>query len=397
MVQQSSKGKGWMQTAFLPLIIIAVVLGAMTGRMFSEPWVRLFVTFDRFFTALLNLLIPLIIIGYVTPAISRVGRNAGMLLGLTVLFSFIDTMLSGFLAYSTGDALFPSLTDTFTGADYVRVIEVKPYFDIQIASFVDVMSALILSFVFGISAAYYKLPTLKTFFDEMRQVADGVIRKIIIPLLPLYVFGIVLNMSFSGETQQIVSIFAKVIGVILVLHVVVLLYEYLIAGIVTRRNPLMLLWRMMPAYVTAFASSSSAATIPVTLRQTLKNGVSDEVAGFTVPLCATIHMAGSMMKITCSALTICMISGMPYDFSTFIHFMLILAMCMLAAPGVPGGAIMAALSPLASVLGFDEVQQSMMIALYIAMDSFGTACNVTGDGAIAIIVDRLFRKSEERK
>ena len=144
---------------------------------------------------------------------------------------------------------------------------------------------------------------------------------------------------------------------------------------------------MLPAYLTALGTSSSAATIPVTLRQTIRNGVGDDIAGFTIPLCATIHMPGSMMKITCCALTVCLINGMPHDFPLFLNFMM-----LLAGPGVPGGAIMAALGPLASVLGFNSDMQALMIALYIAMDSFGTACNVTGDGAIAILIDKMFRR-----
>lgn len=164
------------------------------------------------------------------------------------------------------------------------------------------------------------------------------------------------------------------------------------AGLLSKRNPLKLLWRMMPAYFTALGTSSSAATIPVTLKQTELNGVSKDVAGFTVPLCATIHMSGSVMKITACALTICMLKGMPHDPVLFTGFIMLLSVMMVAAPGVPGGSIMAALAPLASVLGFGEQDQALMIALYIAMDSFGTACNVTGDGAVAIVVDKMFGK-----
>ena len=184
------------------------------------------------------------------------------------------------------------------------------------------------------------------------------------------------------------------VNVILVLHIVILLYEYLLAGGLSHKNPFKLLFNMLPAYFTALGTSSSAATIPVTLKQTLKNGVTDGIAGFTIPLCATIHLSGSMMKITCCALTICLINGMPCNLPLFLNFIFVLAICMVAAPGVPGGAVMAALGPLASVLGFNADMQALMIALYIAMDSFGTACNVTGDGAIAIVVDKIFRKDK---
>ena len=184
---------------------------------------------------------------------------------------------------------------------------------------------------------------------------------------------------------------AKVIGIIFVLHIIILIYEFLIAGTLARKNPLRMLMNMMPAYFTALGTSSSAATIPVTLKQTKKNGVSDEIASFCVPLCATIHIAGSMMKITCCALTVCLIGGLPHGLTLFLHFILLLAICMVAAPGVPGGAAMAALGPLAGVLGFTPEAQALIIALYIAMDFFGTACNVTGDGALAVIIDKLHK------
>ena len=192
--------------------------------------------------------------------------------------------------------------------------------------------------------------------------------------------------------KAIVSVFARVIVIIFVLHIFILLYQYCIAGLVAKKNPFRLLYNMLPAYMTALGTSSSAATIPVTHRQTLKNGVSDGVAGFCIPLCATIHMSGSAMKVTACALTICLLEGLPVDFPYFLHFVLMLGIVMVAAPGVPGGAIMAALAPLSSILGFSDDQQALMIALYIAMDSFGTACNVTGDGAIALIVDRLRKR-----
>jgi Na+/H+-dicarboxylate symporter len=198
-------------------------------------------------------------------------------------------------------------------------------------------------------------------------------------------------MTFTGEVYHIIVVFAKIICIIFALHIVILTYEYLIAGGLSRKNPLRLLVNMMPAYFTALGTSSSAATIPVTLRQTKKNGVSDDIASFCVPLCATIHLSGSMMKITCCALTVCLIGGLPHDLPLFLHFIMLLGVCMVAAPGVPGGAVMAALGPMAGILGFTPDAQALIIALYIAMDSFGTACNVTGDGALAIIIDKLHK------
>lgn len=379
----------------LPRIIIAIVLGVVLGNVMTEPWIRPFVTFNAIFSQFLGFLIPIIIVGLVTPAIAGIGKTAGKMLLVTVAIAYADTVMCGMLAYGTGSALFPGMTEGLSmAASGGAGKAIEPYFTIKIPPILDVMSALVLSFIMGLGIAYGKAEVLRKGADEVMDITGKVISKAIIPLLPPYIFGIFLNMTANGEAYSIMNVFAKIIVVIFVLHIVILLYQFCVAGAVTRRNPLKLLWRMLPAYFTALGTSSSAATIPVTLRQTEMNGVSNDVAGFTVPLCATIHMSGSVMKITACALTICIIKGMPHDAMLFTGFVMLLSVMMVAAPGVPGGSIMAALAPLASVLGFGEQDQALMIALYIAMDSFGTACNVTGDGAVALIVDRIFgRKS----
>lgn len=377
----------------LPRILIAILLGVLLGNVLTLPWVRLFITFNSIFSQFLGFMIPLIIVGLVAPAIADIGSKVGRLLLWAVGLAYVDTILAGLLGYGVGSWLFPQMVEAGQNTTLTTQAEaLLPFFEIKIPPLFDVMAALVLSFVAGLSIAYCHAPTLKQSLCEMRKLVEIVIQAAIIPLLPLYIFGIFLEMTFTGSAYHILLVFAKIIVVIFVLHITVLLYEFVIAGGLTHRNPLKLLWTMLPAYFMALGTSSSAATIPVTLRQTKKNGVSEDVASFAVPLCATIHMSGSMMKITCCALTVCLMSGLPYDFPLFLHFMMLLGVCMVAGPGVPGGAIMAALGPLASILGFSPDQQALMIALYIAMDSFGTACNVTGDGAIALVLDKLFRK-----
>lgn len=388
-----------MKSIKIPLlarIIIAILLGIAFGNLLNETCVRLFITFNGIFSQFLSFMIPLIIVGLVTPAIADIGHGAGKLLIVTVALAFADTILAGLLAYGTGASLFPDMVARTGHVSVSQVEELKPFFEIKIPAMLDVMSALVFSFIAGLGIAYKGSRTLNNIFQEFKDIVSGVISKVIIPILPLYIFGIFLNMTFTGEAYHIVIVFVQIILVIVVLHVLILVYEYLIAGSMAKKNPFRLLVNMLPAYFTALGTSSSAATIPVTMKQTLKNGVSEGIAGFTVPLCATIHLSGSMMKITCCALTICLLNGMPHSPMLFMHFILILAICMVAAPGVPGGAVMAALGPLASILGFDADMQALMIALYIAMDSFGTACNVTGDGAIAIVVDRIFKKNKQK-
>ena len=377
----------------LPRIAIAIVMGIVIGNVLPEGWVRVFVTFNYVFSQFLGFLIPLIIIGLVTPAIADIGRSAGRLLLLTVGLAYADTILAGLLAFGTGTMLFPQLIDTEASLAVEKAETLLPYFKLEIPAILDVMAALVSSFVIGIGIAYTDAHSLKKGFSEFRTIIEKTIQVAIIPLLPLYIFGIFLSMTFTGEAYHILVVFAKIICIIFVLHIFIIAYEFLIAGAFSRKNPLRLVMNMMPAYLTALGTSSSAATIPVTLRQAKKNGVSDEIASFCIPLCATIHLSGSMMKITCCALTVCLISGLPHDLPLFLHFIMILGVCMVAAPGVPGGAVMAALGPLAGILGFSPEAQALIIALYIAMDSFGTACNVTGDGALAIIIDRLHRNN----
>ena len=376
----------------LPRIVIAIVLGIVIGNVLPEGWVRLFVTFNYIFSQFLGFLIPLIIVGLVAPAIADIGSAAGRLLLLTVGLAFADTILAGLLAYGTGSMLFPQMIDAEASMALEKADTLQPFFQLNIPPILDVMAALVSSFVIGIGIAYTESPTLKRGFSEFRTIIEKTIQVAIIPLLPLYIFGIFLSMTFTGEAYHIIAVFAKIICIIFALHILILLYEFLIAGGVARKNPIRLLLNMLPAYFTALGTASSAATIPITLAQTKKNGVSDDIASFCIPLCATIHIAGSMMKITCCALTVCLISQLPHSLPVFLHFIFLLSICMIAAPGVPGGAAMAALGPLASVLGFSPEAQALMIALYIAMDSFGTACNVTGDGALTVIVDRLHRK-----
>ena len=388
-----------MKIGLLGRILIAIALGVALGHVFTLPWVRIFVTFNSIFGQFLGFIIPLIILGLVTPAIADIGKGAGKLLLITVGIAYADTVIAAVLSYTTGTTFFPSLIGN--GAQTLDPVEksaeILPYFTVNIPAALDVMSALVLSFIMGLGIAYGGHKVLRDATNEMKAIIVGVIERVIIPLLPVYIFGIFLNMTFSGDVMRMMTVFAKIIVVIFALHIFVLIYQYLIAGAIVRKNPFRLLANMFPAYLTALGTSSSAATIPVALKQTRKNGVSEGVAGFVIPLCATVHLSGSAMKITACAFTIALLEGMPTDFPLFLHFIMVLAIFMVAAPGVPGGAVMAALAPLGSILGFGENEQALMIALYIAMDSFGTACNVTGDGAIALVVDKLKRKKDDVK
>lgn len=377
----------------LARIIIAIALGIGFGNILSGSLVRVFVTFNGIFSEFLSFIIPLIILGLVAPAIADIGKEAGKMLVVTTLVAYCATLFSGFLSYFTGVTVFPSMITA--GAPIEQISEahdIVPFFTVAIPPAMNVMTSLILAFTLGLGIAHLESNALKNVCNDFKEIIVKTIQAVILPLLPIYIFGIFLNMTHSGQVYSILMVFIKIIGVIFLLHIFLLVFQYTIASLFVHRNPLKMLGRMMPAYFTALGTQSSAATIPVTLRQSIKNGVSEEIAGFVIPLCATIHLSGSTLKIVACALALMMMQGMPFDFPMFAGFIFMLGITMVAAPGVPGGAIMASLGILSSMLGFGESEQALMIALYIAMDSFGTACNVTGDGAIALIIDRLFGK-----
>lgn len=371
-------------------ILIAIALGIGIGYIIPHSIGRVFMTFNAIFSQLLGFMIPLIIVGFVAPAIADIGTKAGKMLLATAGIAYVFTVGAGLISYFTGAATFPSLISPRSTDLQAEAHDLLPYFTVEMPAMMTVMTALVLAFVAGLGMAYGNTRTLKSVANEFRDIVTMVIKSVIIPLLPLYIFGIFMNMTVSGQVVIVLLAFVKIIAVIFALHIGILLLQYCVAAIFVRRNPIKMLITMLPAYFTALGTQSSAATIPVTLRQAIMLGVNKDVAGFTVPLCATIHMSGSTLKIVACALALMIMESMPYDALMFLGFICMLAITIIAAPGVPGGAIMASLGLLGGMLGFTESQQALMIALYIAMDSFGTACNVTGDGAISLIVDHFF-------
>jgi len=376
----------------LPRIVTAIALGLALGLVFPAAVVRVFVTFNGIFASFLFFCIPLIIVGLVAPGIADLGKGAGRLLAVTALIAYGSTIFAGLFTYFTCKTVFPFLIDTnatFASVDNPSATLLSSFFTIEIPPLFGVMTALTLAFMLGIGIAVSKGETLKMALTEFKSIIQQVISAVIIPLLPIYIFGIFLNMSYSGAAFVIMKIFGKIILVVFSLHILTLLIQYCIAGFVSKRNPFRLLYNMLPAYVTALGTASSAATIPVTLKQAKKNEIRDDIVDFCIPLCATIHLAGSTITITSMALAVCMLTGQPFNTGIIIGFVMMLGVIMVAAPGVPGGAIMAAIGVLQSMLGFDEAAIGLIIALYIAIDSFGTACNVTGDGAIAVVMNKI--------
>ena len=377
----------------LPGVLCAIAAGIVCGLFFPDWLVRAVLTFNGLFGNFLGFIIPLLIVALVAPGIAELGRSAGKLLFITAGLAYGFTLVSGFFSYGVSSFAFPYLLDASAKtAQFAQAAELKPYFTVAMPPLMDVMTALVLAFTLGLGMAVIQGSRLKGAMLDLRDIVDRVIVRVIIPLLPYYIFGIFLNMTVAGQVASVLGVFAKIIVLIFAITAVMLVLQFVVAGIVARKNPFPMLKTMLVAYMTALGTQSSAATIPVTLKQAVKLGVREEVAGFVIPLCATIHLSGSTMKIVACAVAIIFMSGTPMPFAQFAGFICMLGVTMVAAPGVPGGAIMAALGILQSMLGFGEAELGLMIALYIAMDSFGTACNVTGDGSTAAIVDKIYSR-----
>lgn len=390
----------------LPKLLIAIVLGLVIGTICQkigsagELIIQIGATYNSIFGNFLNFCIPLIIIGFVVPGIADLGTGAGKTLAATTGVAYLSTIIAGSLAFAVDMALFPSLVhaDMFMAdAQNAEETALTGLFTIEMPPIMGVMEALLISFILGLGLTLVKNDTLKLAIKDFSEIVTKLVGGVVIPLLPFHVYGIFAKLTYAGTIVELMTSFIKVFAVILVLHCVILLFQYTVAGTTAKKNPFSLIKNMIPAYTTAIGTQSSAATIPVTVECTKKNGVADSIAEFVCPLCATIHLSGSTITLTSCSIAVMMMMGQPVTFAKMFPFILMLGITMVAAPGVPGGAVMAALGILQSMLGFDETMQGLMIALYIAQDSFGTACNVTGDGAIAVFMDALTNKNKKKQ
>ena len=300
-----------MKLGLLPRIIIAIALGIVCGLFFPGWIVRIFLTVNSLFGNFLNFIIPLLILGLVAPGIADLGKGAGRLLLITALLAYGFTLFSGFFTYFTCDLSYPWLLNTSDKLSAVadNTVALQPYFTVEMPAVMGVMSALILAFTLGLGMSVIDGNRLKSVMDDFKDIINQVITAVIIPVLPLYIFGIFLNMTNSGQVAGVMNVFLKIIVVIFVMTVVLLFIQFFIAGMVGKKNPLRLFRNMLPAYMTALGTQSSAATIPVTLEQTIRNGVRPDLAGFVIPLCATIHLSGSTMKIVACSMAIMLMSG----------------------------------------------------------------------------------------
>lgn len=385
-------------------LVIAIIVGIILGNLkFIPPGLlRVLITLSSLFGEFLNFIIPLMIIGFVVKGIAELSDGAGKLLGITAITAYGSTLVAGTIAYFIASNFFP----TFITPDLIEKVKgnvepLAPYFKINLKPMLDVTSAVVFAFIMGLSISWLKGngrgKVLFEVFDDFEAIISRVLSTIIIPLLPLFICGNFTNMSYTGSVFSVLSIFWKVFIIVIVLHLLYVSLMFIVSGTYAGKNPFMLIKNQVNGYMTAIGTQSSAATIPVNLKCAEKNGVSEDIRNFVVPLCATIHLAGSMITITSCSVAVLLMNGIAFNFGTVFGFIAMLGVAMVAAPGAPGGAIMSALPFLPMVGISTEIMQQLMITLYLTQDSFGTAANVSGDNAIAVFVDKLYSKKIKKE
>ena len=380
----------------VPKLIMGIIVGIIIGTYCPAPVIQVLVTISGLFSSFLSFVIPFIIIGFVTAGIADLATGAGKLLGITTGIAYGSTLIAGTIAFIVASTLFPN----FINAEVASKIgdpspgQLSAIFSIPLEPMVDVTAAIVFAFMMGLGISSLrnkgKGDVLYKFFNDFQDIVTATLGTIIIPLLPLYIAGTFANIAYAGQVWSILGVFWKVFVTVIPLHFIYLICQFSFAGAIGKKNPFTMLKNQVPGYLTAIGTQSSAATIPVNVECAEKNGVSKQIREFVVPLCATIHLSGSMISITCFTTAVLMMNNMPHGFNVLLPYIAMLGVAMVAAPGAPGGAIMSAL-PFLPMVGIPSEGglASLMIALYLTQDSFGTACNVSGDNAIAVIVDRI--------
>jgi Na+/H+-dicarboxylate symporter len=369
-------------------LLAAMVVGGLVGTFAPECVIRALNSFAGTFSQFVKFIVPLIIFGLVTPAIADAGRRAGRMLLLTVVLAYVSTILAGMFGFCLADVVFPRiLSGSVAAAESAKAF--PAYFTLTIPPVMGVVTAMALAFVLGLAMSTMEGPTLTRVFAEFKGVVSLAIGKAVVPLLPFYIMTVVADLAARGVLSKVGGPALKIVVTAFAATWIVLVAQYCIAGAVARKNPLKALWTMLPAYFTGLGCCSSAATIPVTLRQVKANGVPEETANLVVPLCANIHLAGSVAKIVVFSAGFLLLAGGSIEAVAFAQYILMLSVLAVAAPGVPGGMVLAAAPIAEAAIGLKPEHYAMLMAAYLAIDGVGTACNLTGDGAIALVVDKV--------
>ena len=375
----------------LPKLFIAIAIGIVVGWLSPDWVIRLANCFRDTFGQFIKFIVPFIILGLVAPAIIDTGKSAGRMLLMTIGIAWVSTVVFGYFAYGVSVTVFPKIISGALG-DTASVKTFPAFFALQIPPIMDVITALVTSLIIGFGAIVTVAEILAKGADELRKVVMLTLKHAFVPFLPAYILTVMADLTASGKLSAVGGTSVKIMAVALGTTTAVLVIQYVVAGAITGKNPFRCLWTMMPAYLTGWGCCSSAATIPYTLAQTKKNGVSDETASLVIPLCSSMHMAGSMANVVVYSAGLLVLMGQGLPFGAYTQYILLVSFIAVASPGVPGGVVLATQTVAETALGFSPERYAIMIALYMALDGMGTACNLTGDGAIALIVDK-FKKN----
>lgn len=376
-----------------PKVLIAITIGSLLGLIAPDIMIRILKTFNVFFAQILKFIVPLLVLGLVTPSVANLGRGAGKMLLSVIVISYLSTIGAGFFAYGCASNLLPhylSIGEISTSALEGKVFE--PYFNIKFPPICDILTALLLSFMLGVGIIFTKAPGLKKAFDEFGEIVKLTIERAIIPLLPFYIFTMICEMSAAGHLSTVMGTGIKVIATGVILSICYLIIQYIIAGLIAKKNPFKCIWKHYSGISDRLFNLLQFGCYSCHSRMSMKNGATKEIANFTVPLCSTVHMCGSTIKLITTSVAVMYLSGMNISFALFVNFILLQGISAVAAPGVMGGVLMASIGLLESVLGFSPEQSALMMTIYLALDGYGPACNVSGDGAITLIIDRFFAK-----
>lgn len=367
-------------------LLIGIVIGIIFGQIFPENVMSVVVPLKNILGQVINFVVPLIVIGFIAPSITKLGNNASRMLGVALMVAYTSSVLAALLSMGAGYAIIPNLP-VVSEIEGLKELP-EDVFGLTIPQIMNVMSALAFSILIGLAAIWTKAKTIITILDEFQNIVLAIVSKIIIPILPVFIAFTFTCLSYDGTITKQLPVFVSAVVIVMIGHYIWLTVMYVVAGVYSGKNPIEVVKHYGPAYITAVGTMSSAATLAVALRCARKSKVlREDMVDFGVPLFANIHLCGSVLTevFFCMIVSKVLYGTLP-DIQTLVLFCVLLAIFAIGAPGVPGGTVMASLGLITGVLGFGDDGTALMLAIFALQDSFGTACNVTGDGALTLFL-----------
>lgn len=367
-------------------LLIGIVIGIIFGQIFPENVMSVVVPLKNILGQVINFVVPLIVIGFIAPSITKLGNNASRMLGVALMVAYTSSVLAALLSMGAGYAIIPNLP-VVSEIEGLKELP-EDVFGLTIPQIMNVMSALAFSILIGLAAIWTKAKTIITILDEFQNIVLAIVSKIIIPILPVFIAFTFTCLSYDGTITKQLPVFVSAVVIVMIGHYIWLTVLYVVAGVYSGKNPIEVVKHYGPAYITAVGTMSSAATLAVALRCARKSKVlREDMVDFGVPLFANIHLCGSVLTevFFCMIVSKVLYGTLP-DIQTWVLFCVLLAIFAIGAPGVPGGTVMASLGLITGVLGFGDDGTALMLAIFALQDSFGTACNVTGDGALTLFL-----------